>query len=261
MVCRMKIKQKISNLINSLYFEKTQVHEEDRMMLGEALLDTKMLLWDTEKLPFIPDNWDDYVFKVFSQNNEDGLLQYIIHHTQIENKCFVEFGVEDYSECNTRFLLLHNNWRGLVMDGSDEWMEALKGQSIYWKRTIEAKGAFITKDNINQLITDSGFSGRIGLLSVDIDGNDYWVLEALNCCDPQILICEYNPLFGMHETVSIPYKADFYRTKEHFSNLYWGLRWVHLHILPTKEDISWFVSIIWGIMLFLSRERHLIYQR
>ena len=203
-------------------FEKTLAHENDLMIIGETLLDTKMVLWDTEKLPFIPKNWNDYGFKVFSQNNEDGLLQYIIHHTEIPQKSFIEFGVEDYSECNTRFLLLHNCWSGMVMDGSEEWMNALKKDSIYWKRTIQAKGAFITKENINQLISESGFSNRIGLLSVDIDGNDYWVLEAIDCVDPQILICEYNPIFGAKERVSIPYKCDFFRTEAHYSNLYWG---------------------------------------
>ena len=138
-------------------------------------------------------------------------------------KSFIEFGVEDYSECNTRFLLLHNGWTGLVMDGSKKWMDALKKQDLYWKRTIEAKGAFITKENINMLISESGFLGNIGLLSVDIDGNDYWVLDAIDCIDPQILICEYNPIFGVKEKISIPYKEDFYRTDAHFSNLYWAL--------------------------------------
>ena len=218
----MGIKQKIKDVIASSLREKKRVQEDDLMIMGETLLASKMNLWDSEKLPFVPSNWDDYGFKVFSQNNEDGLIQYIIHHTDLPQKNFIEFGVEDYSECNTRFLLLHNNWKGLIMDGSIEDMDALKKQDIYWKRTIEAKGAFITKENINKLISESGFSGNVGLLSVDIDGNDYWVLDAIDCIDPQILICEYNPIFGAKEKVSIPYKDDFYRTNAHYSNLYWG---------------------------------------
>lgn len=212
----------IKDKLNAIRFEKTQTHENDLMILGETLLSTKMMLWDTERMPFTPENWDDYGFKVFSQNNEDGLLQYIIHHTELPQKNFIEFGVEDYSECNTRFLLLHNNWSGLIMDGNNEWMEALKKQYIYWKRTIEAKGAFITKENINKLISESGFAGKVGVLSVDIDGNDYWVLDSIECIDPQILICEYNSIFGSKEKVSIPYQADFYRSNAHYTNLYWG---------------------------------------
>lgn len=201
---------------------ETSVSEDVLMSIGETLLTSKMMMWDTEKFPFIPSNWDEYGFKVFSQNNEDGLLQYIIHHTDVPSKKFIEFGVEDYSECNTKFVLLHNNWAGLIMDSSKEWMQALHKQNIYWKRTIEAKGAFITKDNINDLICESGFRGKIGLLSVDIDGNDYWVLDAIDCVEPQILICEYNPIFGSKEKVSVPYKGDFYRTVAHYSNLYFG---------------------------------------
>lgn len=218
----MGLKSKLKNTFNALRYEKTQAHEDEMVLMGDTLLSTKMLLWDSEKLPFTPDNWDEYGFKVFSQNNEDGLIQYIIHHTDLPQKNFIEFGVEDYRECNTRYLLLHNNWSGLIMDGSSEWMEALKKQDIYWRRTIEAKGAFITKENINKLISESGFSGKVGILSVDIDGNDYWVLNEISCIEPQILICEFNALFGMKEKVSIPYKADFYKKDAHYSNLYWG---------------------------------------
>ncbi len=216
------MKNIIKNIIKEVIIDKSQNYENNLMIMGETLLDTKMMLWDSEKLPFIPENWDNYGFKVFSQNNEDGLIQYIIHHTDLPQKNFIEFGVEDYSECNTRFLLLHDSWAGLVMDGSEKWMQDLKKQSIYWKRTIEAKGVFITKDNINSIISESGFFGKVGLLSVDVDGNDYWILKSINCIDPQILICEYNPIFGCKEKVSVPYKSDFYRTNAHYSNLYWG---------------------------------------
>lgn len=204
------------------HFENSAAHENDLMIIGETLLTTKMMMWDSEKFPFIPRNWDDYGFKVFSQNNEDGLLQYIIHHTELPSKNFIEFGVEDYSECNTKFLLMHNNWTGLIMDGSKEWMDKLRSKDIYWKRTIEAKGVFITKENINDLILESGFGGKIGLLSVDIDGNDYWVLKEITCVEPQILICEFNPIFGAKEKVAVPYEKSFYRTEAHYSNLYWG---------------------------------------
>lgn len=214
--------RKFRNFIGRMQFEKTNAYEAQLLMMGEELLTTKMLLWDTEKFPFIPNNWDEYGFKVFSQNNEDGLIQYLIRHTDLPNKTFIEFGVENYKESNTRFLLLHNNWSGLVMDGSKEWMADLKEEGLYWKRDLEAKGAFITRENIEELIDSRGFDRKVGILSVDIDGNDYWILDKINCIDPQILICEYNPIFGRYEKVSIPYKSDFYRTEAHYSNLYWG---------------------------------------
>lgn len=161
-------------------------------------------------------------FQVFSQFGEDGIIQWLIHNTVIEHKTFVEFGVEDYTEANTRFLLMNNNWSGLVIDGSKENISHVKNWNLFWKYDLVAVAEFITKDNINEIITNAGFNGDIGLLSVDIDGNDYWVLNAITCIKPRILICEYNNIFGPDEKVSIPYDEKFYRTDKHYSNLYWG---------------------------------------
>lgn len=218
----MQIAERVKRKIRDMSFGHTQDHENDKVIMGQILLELKRNKWDTHDFLFEPNNWDEYGFSVFSQNNEDGLIQYILKHTKIEQKVFVEFGVEDYREANTRFLLLNNNWSGLVMDGNKQWMDNLKKQDIYWKRTIEAKGIFITKDNIDEAISQSGIKGEIGLLSVDIDGNDYWVLNAIKCISPTILICEFNPIYGREEKVSIIYKDDFYRKKEHFSDLHFG---------------------------------------
>lgn len=217
------IMNKVRRIINSLRFESTTAHEDLRMLIGEGVLASKMGMWDTKEIPFIPKYWNDYGFSVFSQNDEDGLLQYIIHHTDIKSKKFIEFGVENYAECNTKFLLLHDCWSGLIMDGSDEYMEHLRHTHLNWRRRIDIRSAFITKENINDIINDSEFTGDIGLLSVDIDGNDYWVLEAINSCDPSIVVCEYNPIFGNKEKVTIPYDPKFYRTEAHYSNLYYGV--------------------------------------
>ncbi len=202
--------------------EKNDTLEQEQLHVGDMTLAIKRIFWNSEKNPFTPETWDDYGFQVFSQWNEDGLIQYLINHVEIENKTFIEFGVEDYSECNTKFLLMHDNWTGLCMDGSSKAMEKLRNNSLYWKYTIESKAAFITKENINQLISESGFTGDVGLLSIDIDGMDYWVLDAIDCIKPRIIICEFNPIFGAKEKVSVPYKSDFYRTNAHYSNLYWG---------------------------------------
>ena len=63
---------------------------------------------------------NDYEFKVSSQWGEDGIIQHLINKIEIKNKVFFEFGVENYTESNTRFLLHNNNWKGLVIDGSVE---------------------------------------------------------------------------------------------------------------------------------------------
>ncbi len=167
-------------------------------------------------------NLFDAEFKVSSQFGEDGIIQYIINKVHIRNKIFVEFGVENYLESNTRFLLRNNNWKGLVIDGSDANIQYIKTDEIYWKHDLTAVSEFITKENINSIILKAGISGEIGLLSVDIDGNDYWVWEAIDCITPQIVICEYNSVFGCDHSITIPYNPKFRRIEAHHSGLYAG---------------------------------------
>lgn len=165
---------------------------------------------------------DEVEFQVFSQRGEDGIIQYIINKIEIPNKIFIEFGVETYNESNTRFLLMNNNWSGLVIDGDFKNIKYIKEDFIYWKYDITAIQSFITRDNINELISCYTSQKDIGLLSVDIDGNDYWVWESINCINPRIVVCEYNSVFGPNKKVTVPYKSDFVRSKEHFSELYFG---------------------------------------
>lgn len=168
------------------------------------------------------DRLEEVEFQVFSQFGEDGIIQWIINQMEIRNRIFVEFGVEDYFESNTRFLLHNNNWTGVVLDGDKTNIKRILNSRYYWRYDLTAIAAFITTDNINDLIKSSGISGEIGILSVDLDGNDYWILQAISAVNPQIIICEYNNLFGPIERVSIPYDEGFKRTDAHYSNLYFG---------------------------------------
>ena len=163
-----------------------------------------------------------YEFQVFSQWGEDGIIDYLVSSIQINRKIFVEFGVENYTESNTRFLMINNNWTGLVIDGSVENIRHIKQDPVYWQYNLKAVHAFIDKENINSLLADNGISGEIGLLSIDIDGNDYWVWEAINCVSPAIVIIEYNSRFGKDRALTIPYNPTFVRCKAHYSNLYAG---------------------------------------
>jgi hypothetical protein len=161
-------------------------------------------------------------FKVSSQWGEDGIIQFLLRHVEVPNKIFVEFGVGDYSESNTRFLLKNDNWKGLLIDGSAANQRKIEASHEHWQHDLTIECSFITKDNINQLISKNGVTGDIGILSVDIDGNDYWVWEAIDCVNPAIVICEYNSLFGPTAAVSTPYAEDFYIYNAHYSGLYWG---------------------------------------
>jgi len=180
----------------------------------------------------------DAEFKVFSQFGDDGIIQYLIHRFASLPDSFVEFGVENYRESNTRFLLLNNNWRGLVLDGDKKSIERIQRDEIYWRHTLTARSAWITRENINELLLGAGFSGEIGLLSIDIDGNDYWVWEKIDAVDPTIVIAEYNSVFGPDLAVTIPYDPKFARHKAHYSGQFWGASLSALNLLANRKGYS-----------------------
>lgn len=197
--------------------------DELQKQLTEAkLLSAKLLVAHQQSQPVRC--LADAEFKVFSQFGDDGIIQYLIRALDIQpdRRTFIEFGVDDYGESNTRFLLLNDNWRGLIMDGSEENIRCIRQSDLYWRHELTAVAAFIDRDNINALFLDNGFRGEIGLLSIDIDGNDYWVWEAINVVDPLVVIVEYNSAFGARHAITIPYDPAFRRSRAHFSNLYWG---------------------------------------
>jgi hypothetical protein len=165
----------------------------------------------------------DHEFRVFSQWGEDGIIQFLLRHVAIEQTVFVEFGADFYNtESNTRFLLTNNNWSGLVIDGRQENIDRIFVTRAYWMHQVKAARAFVTKDNINRLLRENGVSGEIGLLSIDIDGNDYWVWKAIDVISPVIVIVEYNYRFGSELAVTIPYDESFDREKAHPSRVYYG---------------------------------------
>ncbi len=196
---------------------------------------------------------NDVEFQVYSQTGEDGWIQALIRNVEIPNKIFVEFGVENYTQCNTRFLLENNYWSGLVMDGSTTNVERIKKDSLYWRRNLKAEAVFIDRDNINELLSRNGISGDIGLLSVDIDGNDYWVWKAIEVVNPRIVVCEYNSLFGPSAKVSVPYDPKFFRTTAHYSNLYYGASIAALTYLAEQRNYSLVGSNRFGNNIFFVR--------
>lgn len=182
----------------------------------------------------------DAEFKVFSQWGEDGIIQFLVANLDIQNRTFIEFGIEDFRESNCRFLMMKDNWRGFVIDGSEPGIEALKASHYYWKFDLNAQQAFITRDNIAALLERSDFDKDLGLLSIDIDGMDYWIAQELTHWKPRILIMEYNAVFGAKRAITVPYAVNFNRTAAHPSNLYFG---ASLRALCKLTD-AWGYSIV-----------------
>lgn len=164
----------------------------------------------------------DHEFKVFSQWGEDGIIQFLTRVIEVPNRTFIEFGVGDFSESNCRYLMEKDDWKGFVLDGSGRDIRRLRGFPFFWKHQLEAVEAFLTRENIEGLLARSGFPADLGLLSIDVDGIDYHLLEAITAFTPRILVCEYNPVFGGERKITVPYDPAFRRTEKHFSNLYFG---------------------------------------
>jgi hypothetical protein len=177
-------------------------------------------------------------FQVFSQYGEDGIIQYLLREIGPVPHTFVEFGVQNYMESNTRFLLMKDYWRGLIIDASESYMRQVRARDFHWRHQLATEAAFITRDNINAIIARHGFRGEIGLLSVDIDGNDYWVWEAINVVDPVIVVAEYNGVYGMRLPVTVPYADDFHYLRAHSTGLHWGVSLAALNHLAIRRGYA-----------------------
>ena len=180
----------------------------------------------------------DYEWKIFSQWGEDGIIDFLVSEVSIVNKTFIEFGVENFSESNCRYLLMKSDWNGFVIDGSQKNIEKLRNSNYFWKYDLQVLVAFVNINNINELLKKSEFERDLGILSVDIDGNDYHILKKIDCFDPRIIICEFNPVFGKDRKITVPYDPKFYRTKKHPSNLYFGASINALKSLLNKQDYT-----------------------
>ncbi len=177
-------------------------------------------------------------FKIFSQFGDDGIIQWLINKVDFKEKTFIEFGVQDYKESNTRFLMMNDNWSGMVIDGSSRNIKKIVNSSYYWRYDLQAVSAFITQKNINDLLASAGFGRDLGLLSIDIDGMDYWIWQSIEVVNPRLLIVEYNSLFGSTRSITVPYSDDFERGRAHYSNLYFGASLMALCELSSRKGYS-----------------------
>jgi len=212
------------------------MRDTDALLMRNHQLVGRMASWEVRSKKEIC-SLQDVEFKVSSQWGEDGIIDWLIERANIPpvSQSFIEFGVESYREANTRFLLQNRNWRGLIMDGSSSMISAVQEDSVAWAHDLTVQPAFITRENINNLISSAGFVGDIGLLSIDLDGNDYWIWEAIDVVRPILCICEYNAVFGDQYPISIPYDAAFNRTSAHHSNLYFGASITALTSLAARK--------------------------
>jgi hypothetical protein len=175
----------------------------------QLMMTWKRMLYHGDPLPKL----DEVHFREYSQGGEDGILLYIFSLIGTTNKKTLEICCEKGIECNSTNLIINHGWEGYLFDGSEENVQA----GINFYRTCEDtkfwwptfRQAWITRENINELVSSCNLRGEIDLLSLDIDGNDYWIFEALDVVQPRVVIAEYQMAWGPDLAVTQRYDADF----------------------------------------------------
>lgn len=181
-------------------------------MLNENFIVTAGFCWDVTLQDRFknPLYLEPYGYKVYSQNDEDGIIHEIFKRIGCTDKRFIEFGVQDGLESNTH-CLLYEDWRGLWIEGEKKYYNFInqKFHSVIQSGQLKVLNSYVTRSNINQLFEESGFTGEIDLLSIDIDGNDYHVWNALKCLNPRVVVIEYNAKFPPHLEWIMPYNENY----------------------------------------------------
>ena len=155
-----------------------------------------------------------YGFKAYSQCDEDGIIQEIFRRIGVTHKTFVEIGVGNGTENNTHFLLL-NGWKGVWIEGNHDYVKSIKENTNYRKNQIlSLQGKRITKENCNETILtglqELKLEQEIDFFSLDIDGNDYHILQEITAVSPRVICIEYNAKFPPPTKITIPYEESHY---------------------------------------------------
>ena len=162
---------------------------------------------DQSALPF-PQRVLSQRFRVLSQNEEDGITLALVKLAASPRRRFVELGAGSNGG-NTGFLAENCGWTGLMVDGSEA--RAARLVRRFSRYGVRVACSWITRDNVNDLVRDHGLAGEVDLLSLDLDGNDYWVWRALDVCSPRIVILEFNAAFGPDRALTVQYDPAFDR--------------------------------------------------
>ena len=153
---------------------------------------------------------------------------------------FIEIGVGDYRESNTRFIYNRFHSKGVIIDCIDDMKKKVKPHVNLWKGDLRICNSFINSNNINEILKKN-CDFDVDVFSLDIDGIDYWIIQKLKKNISKIFIAEFNPVFGPKLKVTVPNIDDFDRTNYHYSNLCYGMSLSAL-IDVMKEKNYYFVG-------------------
>lgn len=206
--------QKILKFIVRNFFKKH--HEKELILIGKSHF-----------LNFRPNyknikNINDLDYKIFSQFGEDGIIDYLLYCLKIKSPTFLEIGVGDYSESNTRFLYETTHPKGMIVDCIKNFRNKISKNIHLWKGDLTILEKKINSKNVNKVFQNNEFLKKLDLFSLDIDGIDYWVMKNLPDKLSKIVILEYNATFGPDLEVTVPNLDNFDRSIYHYSYLCFG---------------------------------------
>ena len=218
MVKMMTLKFNLISNIKSIY--RSLLSEIDRNYIQTSILATRI-----QRINYSMFNdLRQAELKVFSQNGEDGIIDYCLETIGLKDINFLELGSSDFVECNSRFCNLIRNSGTYLVDSKMDIKKLTKNfEDRFINSKIYCKNTWVSKDNINNIIREAKTKlGRINVLSIDLDGNDYWIIKSIIDLDFDLIIVEYNPTLSANLPVSVPYDPNFDRTKKHFTWKYYG---------------------------------------
>jgi hypothetical protein len=224
------------------------------MLIGETSINASVAASNNFKYL-----WDAEV-SVFSQNGEDGILNYICNKLDIGKPSIVEIGAGNFTECNSRFLAEHRSANVLAVDFVEELSSQVKKLDVIHKTNIQTLKTWVTPENIQSIIEYGHKNfGQIDIFSIDIDGNDYWVLESANLDKIRVVIVEFNPLLARTLPVSVPKDNEFDRTRAHFSWTYYGANLYAFNHLLSSKGFKLLGTTRHGSNAFYIREQEMKY--
>lgn len=199
--------------------------------------------------------WEDAEYRVSSQNGEDGLIDYIFCCAGVKYRTFLEFGF-GAAENNSLRLIVDRQFGGVFIDGSKLTCNAFNSFARERKfAEVKAAAHFITAENLPGLVDKLLGQRGLDLLSIDVDGNDYWLLKAIIRRNTRVLVIEYNASLGPDVSWTIPYRPDFERLSAHKTGFYCGASLAALSTLADEANLGLVGCDSKGVnAFFVSRE-------
>ena len=262
------IKKFFKNIFVPLQYirNKTRPWRRKRHSLERKLIDlekitmsmVKLHAWDVHQKLLTEPRYKDakrllnFGFKGYSQNEEDGIIQEIFSRIGTTNKQFIEIGVGNGLENNTLYLLLQG-WQGLWIEGNSNFVEQIKNKFgfVIENRALMVKHAWVKKDNINELISEKQKNNEeFDLLSLDIDGNDYHVLDAIDPLNARVIVLEYNSKYRP----PVKWVMQYNPNHSFDESDYYGASLKSFEILLSKKGYKLVGCNLYGVNAFFVRE-------